>query len=161
VNRQIRQQNQTVFNFSNWGAETGGASCHRQSFQRNAGAESREFFHCLNFDSKQDEFRIGWEHSICLGRLYVGGGNKGCPGHSRFRLILDCPSRNRWNPKEFIAAGTLNLLAGKLFVTGQMLFAMWTLKFEFAHDDLIMTFRDFIKLFLEVSEIRSSLFPAG
>jgi len=35
---------------------------------------------------------------------------------------------------EMIAAGTLNLPAGKLFVAGQVLAAMGALKFEFVHD---------------------------
>ena len=67
--------------------------------------------------------------TLLFGILRVAFGDVGGPGHAGFGLILDGFSRNRWNSDEGVATRALDLPAGKLLVTGQMLFAVRTLKF--------------------------------
>lgn len=57
----------------------------------------------------------------------------GGPGIAGLGLVLDRFPRNMGNADEMIATGALNLAAGKLFVTGHVLLAMRTFKFEFTH----------------------------
>jgi hypothetical protein len=61
------------------------------------------------------------------------GGHEGGPSHPRFRIKLSCLARHSRNPDQHMAGGTLNLPAGKLFATLQMLLAVRTRELEFAH----------------------------
>lgn len=68
-----------------------------------------------------------------LGRRHVAGRDKGSPGLARLRAVLGGLSRDRRNPDKDMTGWALNFSAGKLLVTLQVLLAVGTGKFKFAH----------------------------
>src|SRR6266853_6855160 len=68
-----------------------------------------------------------------LGRRHVAGRDEGSPGLARLRAILGGLSRDRRDPDKDMTGRALNFSAGKLLVTLQVLLAVGTGKFEFAH----------------------------
>jgi hypothetical protein len=68
-----------------------------------------------------------------LGRLHIDGRHVGRPGLAGFGFVFDRFPRHVRDGDEMIAAGTLDLPAGELFLALQMLLAMRALEFEFAH----------------------------
>ena len=68
-----------------------------------------------------------------LWRRHVPGRDKGGPGLAGFGVILGGSAGNRRNADQVLAVGALNLPAGCLFVALQVLFAVRTGQFEFAH----------------------------
>ncbi|ERR1041385_325937 len=70
-----------------------------------------------------------------LWRRGVAGREVSRPGFSRFLNKLGGASGNRRNPHQLVARGALDLPAGELFVTLEMLLAMRTGEFEIAHND--------------------------
>ena len=65
--------------------------------------------------------------------LYIRRRHVGRPSHARFRLVLGSLPWNVWNVNHVVATRTLDLPAGKLFVTRHALLAVRTFEFEFAH----------------------------
>ena len=64
---------------------------------------------------------------LCAGAM--GGRRHDCRGNLR-------------NLDELVACGALNLFAGVLFLTGQMLFAMRTLELDITHSDSYFRFSE-------------------
>jgi len=64
---------------------------------------------------------------------HMRGRDERGPGLAGFHLELSGPARDGRDVQEDMAAWALNLPAGKLFVTLQVLFAFRARKFEFAH----------------------------
>ena len=59
-----------------------------------------------------------------------------CPSHPGLRLILDRLASQGWNADEMIATRTLYLPTGVLLTALQVLVAVRTVEFEFAHSIL-------------------------
>ena len=57
----------------------------------------------------------------------------GRPSHAGFALILPRLARDGRNVDEMLATRTFDLATGKLLITRQVLLAVRTFEFEFAH----------------------------
>ena len=66
----------------------------------------------------------------------------GRPGISRLGFVVDGLPGDGWNLYKMIAAGALDLPSRMQLLAGQMLMAMRTLKFEFAHTELFYSYPD-------------------
>lgn len=100
-------------------------SCGFESHHRHHSTSSK-LSECTNLPGRLTVlFRRGW-------RWNVSG-----PGHSGFWFVLGGLARHGWDVDQVIASGALDLPARVLFVTRQMLTAVGTFKFEFAHNGFL------------------------
>lgn len=80
---------------------------------------------------------------VLRGRFYFPRRHMSRPGFSRLGLVVDGFPGDGRNSYKMIAAGALDLPSRVQLLTGQMLMAMRTLKFEFAHTELFYSYPDF------------------